>query len=281
VAALEAAAARAYGLADPAMAVAAPGSQALIGLLPRLFAQRRAAVLGPTYAEHARCWRAAGAVVLETDDPSAIPAGDALVLCNPNNPDGTRHDARAIRDLVRGRALGVVDEAFADADAPGLSLAPHLPLPGVVVLRSFGKFFGLPGLRLGFALAEPARAAAIRAALGPWAVAGPAIAIGAAALADATWQARMRARLAEESAALAALLRAGGLDVLGGTALFRLAAHPRAPALFEALGRQGILVRRFSGAPTRLRFGLPGSPAAWQRLRAALIQVKAGGERNG
>jgi cobalamin biosynthetic protein CobC len=279
VAALEAAAARAYGLADPAMAVAAPGSQALIGLLPHLFPQRRVAVLGPTYAEHAACWRAAGAAVVETDDPRAIAAADALIVCNPNNPDGRRHDPETIRDLARGRALVVVDEAFADAEPPGLSLSPHLPLPGLVVLRSFGKFFGLPGLRLGFALAEPARAAAIRAALGPWAVAGPAIAIGTAALADTAWQARMRARLAEESAALAALLGAGGLAVLGGTALFRLAAHPHAPALFEALGSQGILVRRFTGAPRWLRFGLPGPPAAQERLRTALIEVKAGGRR--
>ncbi len=203
------------------------------------------------------------------------------MLCNPNNPDGRRHDPLALRAVAGGRTLTVIDEAFADAEPPGLSLAPHLPLPGVVVLRSFGKFFGLPGLRLGFALAEPARAAAIRAALGPWAVSGPAIAIGTAALVDTAWQAAMRARLTAEGEALGALLRAAGLDVLGGTAFFRLAAHPRAPALFEGLGARGILVRRFAHAPTWLRFGLPGTPAAWARLRAGLIQVKAIADRNG
>ncbi|MBN9508606.1 MAG: threonine-phosphate decarboxylase [Alphaproteobacteria bacterium] len=281
IGALEAAAARAYGLADPAMAVAAPGTQALISLLPRLVPLARVAVLGPTYAEHAACWRAAGAAVVETGDPAALAAADGAVLCNPNNPDGYRHDPLALRALAAGRRLTVIDEAFADPEPPGLSLAPHLPLPGVVVLRSFGKFFGLPGLRLGFALAEPARAAAIRAALGPWPVSGPAIATGTAALADIDWQAAMRTRLAAQGAALAALLRATGLDVLGGTPLFCLAAHPRAAALCEGLGARGILVRRFAHAPTWLRFGLPGTPAAWARLRTALIQVKAAADRNG
>ena len=151
----------------------------------------------------------------------------------------------------------------------------------MVVLRSFGKFFGLPGLRLGFALAQPARAAAIRAALGPWAVSGPAIAIGTAALVDTPWQAAMRTRLAAEGEALGALLRAAGLDVLGGTALFRLAAHPRAAALFEGLGARGF----WSAASRTRRHGsasaCPARRPPGRRLRAGLIQVKAIAERNG
>lgn len=271
VAALEAAAARAYGVADPAMVVAAPGTQALIQILPRVVTQPAVAVLGPTYAEHARAWQAAGARIVPAASLTDLAAVPAAVLCNPNNPDGRRWPAA---DLLAAapRGLLVVDEAFADLeeDAAAISIAPYLPREGVVVLRSFGKTYGLAGLRLGFALAAPALATVLRAALGPWAVSGPAIATGRAALADAAWPAAMRVRLRTEAAALDACLSEAGLALLGGTALFRLAASTRAPALFDRLGRAGILVRRFAAQPTWLRFGLPATPDAWNRLCAAL-----------
>jgi cobalamin biosynthetic protein CobC len=139
-----------------------------------------------------------------------------------------------------------------------------------VVLRSFGKFFGLAGVRLGFAIAAPDIARRLRAALGPWAVSGPALVIGAAALADAAWIAQARARLAADARRLDALLAAAGLDVAGGTSLFRFVRAPAAPDLFDQLGRAGIFVRRFAGEVAWLRFGLPGRETEWERLAAAL-----------
>ena len=152
----------------------------------------------------------------------------------------------------------------------GLSLGPEVGRGNVVVLRSFGKFHGLAGLRLGFALASPAIAARLRAGLGPWAVGGPALAIGAAALADQSWAATTRVRLAHTARRLDQVLTGAGLDVAGGTSLFRLAHTRAAPELFHHLGRAGILVRRFAHEPTWLRFGLPASEPDWQRLAAAM-----------
>ena len=163
----------------------------------------------------------------------------------------------------------MVDEAFADL-APELSLAPEAARPGLIVLRSFGKFFGLAGLRLGFALAAPDLAACLRAALGPWPVSGPAAYVGAHALQDGAWIAATRAALGARAAALDEILAAAGLEIAGGTDLFRLVAPDDAAALFERLGRRGILVRDFPEAPRWLRFGLPGSAAAFLRLRRAL-----------
>ena len=114
---------------------------------------------------------------------------------------------------ARGGLL-IVDEAFADFDGASESLAPVLPT-GAVVLRSFGKSFGLAGLRLGFAVASPEIVQPLRAALGEWPVSGPAIAIGTKALADLAWTDAMRDRLGEDAARLDALLKGGGL------------AHPR------------------------------------------------------
>jgi cobalamin biosynthesis protein CobC len=139
-----------------------------------------------------------------------------------------------------------------------------------VVLRSFGKFFGLAGLRLGFALARPEIAVRLAAALGPWAVSGLAVAIGQTALADTGWAEAMRERLEEEARRLDAVLTGAGIEIVGGTPLFRLVRTSAADRLFHQLGRVGILVRRFPENPAWLRFGLPASEAAWHRLRAAL-----------
>jgi cobalamin biosynthetic protein CobC len=266
--ALQEAAARAYGMADPAMVVAAPGTQILISLLPLLLPQESVAVLGPTYAEHATAWRNGGARVVEVAG-SAVPEGHdaAAVLCNPNNPDGRRLEPAAVLALAERVRLLVVDEAFADLE-DSVSVAPHVR-PGMVVLRSFGKAYGLAGVRLGFALAEPALAARLRRALGPWAVSGPALSIGMQALADAGWREQAAQRLRADGARLDGMLQAAGGRIVGGTLLFRLVEHAEAAGLADRLGAHGIMVRRFAGRPLVLRLGLP-APPEWPRVSRAL-----------
>ncbi len=269
MAALEAAASRAYGVTNPACVVAAPGTQALIHLLPRLLPPGRVAVLSPTYAEHRAAWALAGHAVSEVTHPDDAPV---QVVVRPNNPDGGVADAAALLSLsdrlaARGGLL-VVDEAFADLE--GCSLAPALPRPGLLLLRSFGKTYGLAGMRLGFALTDARLATDLRQALGPWAVSGPAVWAGLHALADTGWRTAAAARLAEQADRLDAMLGRAGCQVAGGTRLFRLVQHPDAAGLADRLGRSGILVRRFVDQPAWLRFGLPGHPADWDRLLSAL-----------
>ena len=270
-AALRQAAARAYAVADPAMVVAAPGTQLLISLLPHLLPYRTVAILAPTYGEHLASWRNAGAHATEiTDLASPSPC---VVLCNPNNPDGRRFDPAALLALADRLAardgLLIVDEAFADLE-PGVSLAPALPHTSILILRSFGKTYGLAGLRLGFALTAPDRATRLRHALGPWAISGPAAAIATEALADHAWLADQTTRLARSAHRLDALLTAAGLRPIGGTTLFRLAETDQAALLHHHLASAGLLVRRFPARPHWLRFGLPGPEPAWFRLEAAL-----------
>lgn len=269
------AAQQAYNAPGSETITAAPGSQALIQLLPRLTpGKRRVAVLGPTYNEHAACWAASGHDVhplagAETD----LGAFDTLVAVNPNNPDGRAFlpgELLALRARLSGDdPLLIVDEAFGDL-VPEASLAPQADQPGVVVLRSFGKFYGLAGARVGFAIAAPDRAETIRRALGPWALSGPAIAIAARALTDHPWATEMRERLKQEADALDGVLLGRGLDVIGGTWLYRLVRHDDAASLYLHLAGQGILTRPFDTQPDRLRFGLPGSADALGRLDAAL-----------
>ena len=269
----------AYGAPPSAAVVPAPGTQALIQLLPRVLDSDRAAVVTPTYGEYTPAWQAAGAHVREVADPrtglAALEgaARPALLLCNPNNPDGGTLPANRVCELAdRLAAAGgtlVVDEAFADV-VPEVSAAGWADRPGLVVLRSFGKFFGLAGLRLGFALCRPELGRALGRALGPWAVPGPALAVGRTALADDAWQTAMRRRLADEADRLERLLNRGGLESAGGTPLYRLVRHPRAPDWHDRLARAGLWVRAFPQQPTWLRVGLPAEEMDWRRLADAL-----------
>ena len=268
-AALHAAAARCYGCPPATAIVAVPGSQAAIQWLPRLIAPTAVAVLAPTYAPHYQAWRAAGHTVTTVAALEALPAHCAVVVVvNPNNPDGRGIPPSELA-AVSERRLIVADEAFADV-APALSLAGQPPSPQRIVLRSFGKFFGLAGVRLGFVLAETTFADRLGAALGPWAVSGPAQAIGALALADHAWIAATRTTLTRAAARLRALLASRGLAIIGGTDLFVLAGSHAAADLFEHLARRAILVRAFADRPAWLRFGLPGDAPAFERLAAAL-----------
>ena len=249
--------------------VAAPGTQAIIQTLPRLCSGEDVRVLGRSYGEYAHVFEIAGARVRTVPTLETLAGADVAIVVNPNNPDGRLVSIEALLALAGRVGTLLVDEAFMDALSQ--SLVPLLPSPRIVVLRSFGKMYGLAGLRLGFAVVSPERASRLREMLGPWAVSGPALAVGTAALADDKWLAASRARLKTDGARLIALLRRAGATDRGGTPLFRLVAHPAAPALFEALASHGILTRPFEGEPTWLRFGLPGSEAQWTRLDRALL----------
>jgi cobalamin biosynthesis protein CobC len=265
--ALHEAARQAYAATAPVLAVA--GAQAAIQLLPRLARSGRARILGPTYNEYAAAFRAADWVVEEVADLEALAGADLAVIVNPNNPDGRQHDPVKLLSLLPRVGRLVVDESFADA-VPGISLASQAGRPGLLILRSFGKFYGLAGLRLGFVLASEADVAAFATMVGPWPVSGAAIAIGRRALIDRNWASTTMARLAQESLRLDALVQARGFRLVGGTPLFRLYETGDANVAQEQLGRAHIWSRIFPGVPGWLRLGLPGDETEWERLAAAL-----------
>ena len=171
-------------------------------------------------------------------------------------------------EIAGRRGLLVVDEAFADFLGAEQSLV-HLNPPSTIILRSFGKTYGLAGMRLGFAIAELHVASLLRAWLGPWAVSGSALAIGCQALEDTGWLIEAQDRLANAAQRLDKLLVGAGCDIVGRTSLFRLAEHPRAQSVANALACNGIHVRQFSDQKTWLRFGIP-AVLAFHRLEAAL-----------
>jgi cobalamin biosynthesis protein CobC len=276
--ALIAAARLAYKLPTGVEIAAASGTQALIQWLPRLTGPGAVAIISPTYSEHATAWTSAGHEVIALTTLDHLPDhARYAVIVNPNNPDGRLLGQVALAQVAarlqeRGGWL-VVDEAFADLDPAQSAVALCRDLP-VMILRSFGKFYGLAGLRLGFAIGPATMIERVAFALGPWPCSGPALAIGRAALLDHEWAARTRETLKSLADRLDNVLAASGFAIVGGTSLFRLVRHSNAGARHQALAERHIWCRNFEWADDLLRFGLPGDDAAFGRLATALTLCK-------
>ncbi|MCF2871801.1 pyridoxal phosphate-dependent class II aminotransferase [Octadecabacter sp. G9-8] len=254
------AAARAFwNVPDGAQIVAANGASALIAQMPRLADETDDSVYipGPTYNEHAAAFRAAGFHIMERpEDEERV-----QVFVHPNNPTGAIKPIEA----VTSRRLNIIDESFCDV-MPDESHVKSAAQDGVIVLKSFGKFWGLAGARLGFAICAPDAAQVLRDGLGPWAVSGPALEIGAQALEDVAWADATRTRLAADAARLDQMV---GWELVGGTDLFRTYAVPDAAAMQDKLAQGHVWSRIFPYSKTWIRLGLP-APDAWAQLEAAL-----------
>ncbi len=266
-------AAQRYYRAPRMLAVA--GTQAAIQALPRLRRPSRVAVSSPSYAEHLHHWSQHGhrtSAIRYGELGAAAATADVLVVCNPNNPTGEHVPRATLLEwaamlAARGGWL-VVDEAFADTEGAH-SVADATQAPGLVVLRSVGKFFGLAGVRLGFVAACDDILDPLADLLGPWAVSGPAQTVARAALEDKPWQRATQERLLADGKRLRALLASHGIDS-HGTALFQWWPEACAEAFHDHMARRGIWVRLFREAGRGIRLGLPPNETGWQRLAQAL-----------
>lgn len=251
------------------------GTQAAIQALPRMRGGSRVVVAAPAYAEHAHHWRQHGHDMREIaydELDSAIAGCDVMVVCNPNNPTGaTVAPQQLLKWADQLEARGgwlVVDEAFGDT-TPLLSVASWSDRPGLIVLRSVGKFFGLAGLRLGFVAAHQGLLTELADFLGPWTVSGPAQEIGLAALSDRAWQSSMRTQLLHQGERLHDLLASHAIRA-SGSPLFQWWPEPRAEAFWQHMARHAIWVRLFTRGACGIRIGLPPDEIGWQRLQHAL-----------
>ena len=275
IADLEKVAATYFGSADQPIA-ALPGADMGLRLLPQLITARSVAIVSPTYQGHVEAWRDAGAdVTLISQDALATCEAQVVVLVNPNNPDGKATEVTEVLEILRRQQSRngwlIVDESFADV-MPEISVAAHAQR-GLVVLRSFGKFFGLPGARLGFVVGDCEILKAIRHVTGAWPVNVNALRLGKEAYGDFAWHRQTRAQLAADAKRLDGLLKDHGFAVCGGTSLFRLVSCADAEKAFLGLAEKGILVRPFDYAPNWLRFGIPRADQ-WVRVANALAECR-------
>lgn len=254
------------------------GVQAAIQALPQLRSFSRVGIVWPGYSEHIRAWQMTGdavRLIRPQDVDQTLALIDVLIVVNPNNPTGFYFEPKTLllwhRYLVARGGWLIVDEAIADP-TPELSMAKHCPRPGLIVLRSLGKFFGMAGLRTGFVLAERELLRLLNEYLGPWSVSNPARWISRQALKDYSWQTEAIEKLEENTVRLEELLKLNGLTPSGGTHLYQWVKSPRAREVHRSLARRGILTRLFK-APLSLRIGIPGNEAQWKRLAAGLRRV--------
>jgi cobalamin biosynthetic protein CobC len=263
----------AYDLPANTDLLATPGSEIALRLLPLVAPAGPVAIVSPAYGSHRQAWSAAGRRILKIDTVTGTSEAPVLVIVNPNNPDGRATPPSELASIAQRLAarggLFIVDEAFADLD-PDISLAPFLDGAPAVVLRSFGKFYGLPGLRLGFVAGPASTLRRLAHLLGGWPVSNAAIEIGRAALSDREWQASTRRSLKEKAGRLRSLLQRHGWRIAGGTDLFVLVEHPDAGSIHARLAEAGIWTRAFADLPEWLRIGLPRDEADFARLDTAL-----------
>lgn len=268
---LLAAARKYYRVPEKLGICAAPGTQALIQWLPFLYPQKNVAIVGPTYNEHAACWARTAKSIHEIAHPDDPVETDVLIVCNPENPTGRTFDPRRLIETAaeNNARLLVIDEAFADTE-PEISAIPHAENAECIILRSFGKFFGLAGLRLGFAISQSETVKRISDVLGPWSVSAPALSLGASALADTAWHARTLHSLSSSRDRLLSVLNASEIKVEGSTLLFVLVRVDDAAYFQDMLARNEIWCRIFPGRKGLVRLGIPADDAGLTRLAAAL-----------
>ena len=280
-----------YGIPDPAYLACAPGTQALIQTIPFWIRDHvdvsAVHIMGPTYGEHARCWDRAGHIchIHETAADARLNhakrllasagPGTVIIIVNPNNPDGGLIPVKDICELSRLARLAdswlIIDEAFMDCQPDQSICSMIADLPHTLVLRSFGKFFGLAGIRLGCVVMAPDLVTSLSERIGPWAIPGPTMVVGAQAFSDTQWQQQSRTRLTADAARLDDLITKNSrLALSGGTDLFRYYDGSDCVALADHLGHRGILVRLFDHDANKVRFGLPGTDADWKRLEDAM-----------
>lgn len=269
------AARRAYAVPDHLGIMAGSGTQSLLQFIPHLVAPGSPVFIEqPTYNEHRPAWAAAGHQTLSiVDGAIAQHKCKSYVFVAPNNPTGDDDRVgikRAAQRCASAGGLVLIDGAFTmpkAADPNNTSLIDALlNQPHVIHLRSFGKFFGMAGLRLGFAIGAPELISRLSQNAGPWAVSSVALEIGAAALDDTLWQRRHGKFLNAQAKRLKHLLLGAGLPLRGGTELFQTIQHGAAHDLHDHLAKAAIWTRKYLDWPDLLRFGLPVNDAEFKRL---------------
>ena len=267
-----------WHIPDSAKLALASGSGAIISLMPHLYQgdKRHVYCPEPVYSEHVIAWQNAGYTII-TYDAGAIPDVDwgraaAILAVQPGNPMG--HIAppsdwlALMSDAAAHNVMVIFDEAFIDL-APQLSLIPHMGQKGQIVIRSFGKFYGLAGVRLGAAIGHPDDITALYHLMGPWAVSTMALRFGAAAIADHAWADDQRRWLSDRMTFLKEGLAARNVTIVGGTDLYLLIDVADAARLQDDLARQGFWTRIFDSNPRWMRLGLAHDDAIMARFLTA------------
>ncbi len=247
------------------------GVQQAIQHLPFIIKKKtkNVCILYPSYNEYEVQFQRANWNITRCQDVDEMKDANCAIIVNPNNPDGKKFLPNELLELSNTVGTLIIDESFCDL-YPHLSVLPHLTEhhKNIIIFRSFGKFYGLAGLRLGFVFSCEETINEFSYALGKWAVSGPALAIGVCALTDDSWRQQTLEKLKADTLRLDKIAQQNGLESVGGTNLFRLYQCNNAKDIQHKLAEQRIWTRIFSYSEYLIRLGLPKEDG-WDRLERA------------
>ncbi|WNO08367.1 aminotransferase class I/II-fold pyridoxal phosphate-dependent enzyme [Teredinibacter sp. KSP-S5-2] len=261
-------AAAAYYGCNEEQLIAMPGSQYAIEELPKYFSVGRVAIPKVGYSEHKRAWLSYRHAIIEYERLSELESlvlgndVDYAVVINPNNPTTEHINEHKLNGLVeQSSCVFIVDEAFMDATPENSIIRRDMP-SNIIVLRSMGKFFGLPGLRVGFVIANVERLKQFKGLRRLWSLSPVSIWLAEQALADKNWINQHVEKLNYQSTAFAKLLQENLAHFeFYYSAFFATTFDSKQNifALFQMLGKQGLYTRIGLSEPdvAWLRIGLP------------------------
>ena len=262
----------AYQVPTHAAICCGAGSQSLLGMLPNVMAGSEIVwCREPTYNEHRYRWEKAGHQVDGGD--SCPDDAKIIILGQPNNPDGRlwKHDEIAHYHAMMAERNGllIIDEAFVDA-MPEHSYMPHAGDDNLVILRSVGKFYGLAGIRVGFAIGGKEIIAKLADDIGPWPISQPAIDIALTALSDHEWQISHSKRLYELSSKLVEILAGAGFTIVAQQPLFVTIQDESIYEFHDHLARHGFWTRIYQNYPSMMRLGLISQQTGLSRFASVV-----------
>lgn len=230
------------------------------------------------FNEHKKAWLAWGYDIAFYEckpTQAQLLSAQVCVVINPNNPTGQIYNPATLRAMLvtlnNGHGFLVIDEAFLDL-APELSMATEANKPNLIVLKSFGKFFGLPGLRLGALIAQPDLLSLTNKLLNEWSIPSMVQGVALRAWMDKRWQQTSKENITDSGNRLKSLLLKCAYATQG-TNLFQTYYSDDAQSLYDFLLSKGIYTRLLDDE-SGLRFGLPKSDSEWSRLESALFEFK-------
>ena len=279
-----------YGV-NPGSITATPGSQLAIRLIPQLFEPANVAIPSLGYKEHAISWQTANHQTINYNNTTELielisnKLVQHVVLINPNNPSGEKIDLDTLKKIIpQVDGACIIDEAFVDFyDTDEINSATKLlcqnESDNLIILRSVGKFFGLAGIRLGFAIGSHPELLTLRALLDPWSISHVSQTIGIQALQDSPWQQQQRNKIKQQQDAFQIVLD----DLLNShlkhfsmteTGLFNsvFAEKSKLKELHHQLAKQAIWTRlgNKNDQPSWLRFGLTKDIAEFEKRTHSL-----------
>ena len=240
-----------------ACVTAVSGAQAGINILPFLFPNKTVSILSPTYNEYQNVFSKSLTKINNVEKLIQLKNSQVAIICNPNNPDGKLYCNEDLLEISKNVGYLIIDESYMD-QYPGKSLSQKLDdQTNIIIIRSFGKFFGLAGIRLGFLISNKEINKKIEFLIGKWPISNIAINIANKALIDDVWIMNTISFLEEGSNFLDCLASKVSWKIVGGTNLYRLYETPNADHTQNKLANLKIWSRRFEYSKKWIRLGIP------------------------